>query len=409
MSINIEFIKDNTCDELTVPSHLSFEKEDIFNYGIFHYEIPPDKISDNNFEYLQSKIPSYIGIYEDYVDIDESKNSIKSKTTGESAKNLSEIVGIAVGLKSAIEIFNLKKNNIENIPISDKQEKRLDYKSIYQGSEIQIETKGTTNKYKVKTMIADIHTKKIGKESITHKYGFVTLFDGLTKSDGTKIYVTDPPVELSNNAYEGVYKYINYYLVYFSFILDNPEYNKIFKTLTLKKSINKNTIKINKFNYNFTYDNKKYMGQCFDKRLILKFIQSSLIDNDTIGSLFKKLTNNYNRNKYFLGLDIEILKNINSRNVNFLSNYISEDIYDTHEEYCYIQMSDGILLIISKNGALSEMEEKFTELEVKKRVGQLYSFEKKRPHKCGASCRSREIRGKSCEILTYRDHCHFHR
>lgn len=124
MAINIEFIKDNTCDELTVPSYLSFEKEDIFNYGIFHYEIPPDKISDNNFEYLQSKIPAYIGIYEDYVDINEPENSIKSKTTGESAKNLSEIVGIAVGLKSAIEIFNLKKNNIENIPITDKQGKR---------------------------------------------------------------------------------------------------------------------------------------------------------------------------------------------------------------------------------------------------------------------------------------------
>lgn len=258
-------------------------------------------------------------------------------------------------------------------------------------------------------MIADIHAKKIGKENIVHKYGFVTLFDGLTKSDGTKIYVTDPPVEAFNNNYEGVYKYINYYLVYFSFILDNPEYNKIFKTLTLKKSVNKNTIKINKFNYSFTYNDKKYIGQCFDKRLILEFIQSSLIDDDTISSLFKKLTNNYNRNKYFLGLDIEILRNINSRNVNFLSNYISEDIYDTHEEYCYIQMSDGILLIISKNGALSEMEEKFTELEVKKRVGQLYSFEKKRPHKCGASCRSREIRGKSCDILTYREYCHFHR
>ena len=46
MSINIEIIKDDTCDKLDVPNTLSVFKEDIFNYGIFHYEIPPDKLSD---------------------------------------------------------------------------------------------------------------------------------------------------------------------------------------------------------------------------------------------------------------------------------------------------------------------------------------------------------------------------
>lgn len=43
------------------------------------------------------------------------------------------------------------------------KEKRLDYKSTYKGSEIHIETKGTTSKNKVKTMIQDIHAKKVGK------------------------------------------------------------------------------------------------------------------------------------------------------------------------------------------------------------------------------------------------------
>ena len=118
---------------------------------------------------------------------------------------------------------------------------------------------------------------------------------------------------------------------------------------------------------------------------------------------------NKHRNKYFLGLDIEILKNINSRNIKFLDNYILEDIYDTHENYSYIQMSDGVLFIISKNGALPEMEEKFSESEVKRRLDQLYSFQREIPHKCGASCRSKDIEGKPCDILTYREHCHFHR
>ena len=143
MSINIEIIKDDTCKKLKVQKELNVSKEDIFNYGIFHYEIPPDRLSDNNFEYLESKIPAYVGMYEDYIDFDISRQSIKSKTSGESAKNLSEIVGIAIGLKSAIQIFGLNKKEIENIPISTKQEKRLDYKSTYNGSEIHIETKGT--------------------------------------------------------------------------------------------------------------------------------------------------------------------------------------------------------------------------------------------------------------------------
>ena len=409
MSINIEIIKDDTCDKLDVPNTLSVFKEDIFNYGIFHYEIPPDKLSDNNFEYLESKIPAYVGMYEDYIDFDVVGQSIKSKTSGESAKNLSEIVGIAIGLKSAIQIFGLNKKEIENIPISTKQEKRLDYKSTYNGSEIHIETKGTTSKNKVKTMIQDIHAKKVGKNSINHKYGFVTLFDGLNKNNGTKIYVTDPRIEPFENNFRGVYKYIYYYLIYFSFILDNQEYNKLFKTLIYKRSVNKNTIKIDKFDYSFTFRNKKYLGQCFDKRLILNLIQNSMMNDDNIASLFKKLTANYDRNKYFLGLDIEILKNINSRNIKFLDNYILEDIYDTKENYSYIQMSDGVLFIISKNGALPEMEEKFSESEVKRRLAQLYLFERGIPHKCGASCRSKDIEGKPCDILTYREHCHFHR
>ena len=46
MSINIEIIKDDTCKKLKVQKELNVSKEDIFNYGIFHYEIPPDRLSD---------------------------------------------------------------------------------------------------------------------------------------------------------------------------------------------------------------------------------------------------------------------------------------------------------------------------------------------------------------------------
>lgn len=100
MSVNIEIIKDDTCKLL--PSfqninHLKFSKQDIFNYGVFHYDIPPEKIGDNDFEYLESKIPGYVLLYEDHVKISKDDNSITCQVTGEAAKNVSEIVGISVG------------------------------------------------------------------------------------------------------------------------------------------------------------------------------------------------------------------------------------------------------------------------------------------------------------------------
>ncbi len=410
MSINIEFIKDETCNDLKIPTYLSFSKEDIFNYGVFHFEIPPDKISDNNFEYIESKIPAYVGMYEDYVEIDEIEQSIKSKTYGESAKNLSEVVGIAVGLKSAIEIFDLDKKEIENIPISDKKEKRLDYKSIYNGNEIHIETKGTTDKYKVKGMIDDIHSKKNGKTHIAHKYGFVTLYDKIGESNGSKIFITDPPTESMPTYFKGIFKYINYYLTYLSFILDNMEYNKVINVLKKNQRIPRNFIKTKKLKYNFSFDNKKYLGQCFDKRLILDLIiRSTNIKKDNESALFNRLTEHNNKNKYFLGIDEKILDNFNLKNLDFFKEYQSNTKYYSKEDYSYIQMEDGILLIISKNGALEEMEEKFPESEVKKRLTLVYDYIRGYAHKCGAPCKTDDIFGKPCENLTYREHCHLHR
>lgn len=308
-----------------------------------------------------------------------------------------------------MEIFDIQKKDIEKIGLSTIKEKRLDFKAFVNGSEIQIETKGTTYKNNVKSMIKDVHAKKEGKNNIANKFGFVTLLSKAGKSESAKVYATDPLVEGNESHFKGIYKFINYYLIYFSFILDNVEYNKIHQLLYNQRKIRKNTIKIQKIEYSFLYKDRQYMGQCFDKRLLLRFIDKYINDEDTSASLFSKLTDTVGKEKYFLGIDTNILKNINNSNVTFLSNYNSPNTYDIQKGYEYIQMSDGILLIISRNAALPEMEEKFTEEKVKKRLNNFQSFIQHRPHECGASCRSRGIEGKPCEILTYRGHCRYHR
>lgn len=413
-SIDIEILKDATCN-LTPSSqainHVDFSKQDIFNYGVFHYEIPPEKIGENDFDYLESKIPAYVLMYEDHVKVSTDNNSIECHVTGEAAKNVSEIVGIAAGLKAAIKIFNIEKKDIEKIGLSGKKEKRLDFKANINGQEIQIETKGTTYETSVKGMLDDIHAKKEGKDNIVNKFGFVTLFSKLNELKKTQLFMTDPTVEPTENPFDGIYKFINYYLIYFSFILDNVEYNKIYQRLHMHnfQKTSKNIIKIKKIKYDFTYRNKTYVGQCFDKRLLVQIIDKHIKYNENKTSLFSRLTESVGTNKYFLGIDKNILESINKNNIQNLSRYSSENFCEIHKEYEYIQMSDGIILIISRQGALQEMEEKFTEEKVKKRLNNFQSFIQRSPHKCGASCRSKGIEGKPCDILTYREHCRYHR
>lgn len=404
--------KDDTCRnilELSPINEIKVEKPDIFNYGVFHYEIPPEKIGENDFEYLQSKIPAYYMLYDDQIDIPDKRNAIICKVSGEAAKNVSEIVGIGIGLKAASFIFKIQKKNIQKIGLSGKKEKRLDFRAKKNKEIVEIETKGTTNIYTVRSMIKDIHDKKIGKINGVNRYGFVTLLRKDTDKDDSRIYITDPDGEGNTTNYKGVYAFINYYLIYLSFILDNPQYNKLVRVLVNLVKFRKKIIKTEKFKYIFEYDKKKYYGQCFDKRLIKIFIDKYIESSATIDKLFKLLTDSIGVEKYFLGIDSEIIQAINSKNISLLENYISSDKYEKINEHEYIQMSDGILFIKSKDGSLPEMEEKFTEEEVKSRLGEIMNYEKNKWHECGAACRSRDIEGKPCEIKTFREHCHFHR
>jgi len=64
----------------------------------------------------------------------------------EDLKNISEIVGIAVGLKSAEIILKLNKINFSKILPSNYKLKRLDFITTSANNEkIEIETKGTSS------------------------------------------------------------------------------------------------------------------------------------------------------------------------------------------------------------------------------------------------------------------------
>jgi hypothetical protein len=416
--MNIDFEADATLKHsrfFTDIKSISVEKQDIFSYGIFKHAIPPDKIKENDFDYLQSKIPAYYSLYNEQIDFQENKKRIIATVQGEDAANISEIIGVAIGLKSAEGILKLEKNTFKKIRASESQgkNKRLDFESILNNKRIEIETKGTTYKSKVKEMIDDIHNKKKDQNKLHDKkinrYGFVTLLQKTGDNNSAKIFATDPEDYSSYQPYEGIYSYIDYYSIYLSFILDNPDYNKMIKMLKTRYNYRKPIIKLNKLKYKFDYEGKEYYGQCFDKRLILEIITKMYRNDDTVHGLFSRLTKNIGKEKYFLGVDIDILENLNNKNINFLKLYRSLNKYKIEKRIEYIKMSDGILFIKSSNGQLKEMEQQFPESEVKDRLNELFNYNQKKPHQCGASCRSREKEGKPCEILTYREYCHFHR
>jgi len=408
----LELVADETLDGdglFLTTKHVSVQKEDIWNYGVFHYEVPPERIGENAFEHLQSKIPHYYGLYDEQIDFAQDAQTITCKVGGEAATTVTEIVGVGVGLKAASEVFGFSKRDIAKIPPSSKKAKRLDFRVSCNGTPIEIETRATAYQRNVSQMIREVRDKKSGKAPDIRRFGFLTLLRKPGDSGCSRIHVTDPLVPDEGEPLAGVYGHINYYLLYLSFILDNPRYNRIVRNLKNGTRYRKPILKEEWFKYTFEYGNTTYWGQCFDKRLILHFIQRFARYAKNADALFDALTQNIGLEKFFLGIDSQIIRSINKKDLTSLTTYSSSDRYETLGGQQYMQMSDGVLFIRSRDGSLPEMEEKFPESDVRARLFEFNDYLSGAGHECGAPCRSREIEGKPCEIKTYREHCHFHR
>ncbi len=140
-------------------SNLDVSKTEIFKYGILNEDVPK-RIKENDFEYLESKVPFLYGLYNDFIELD--KNKIISLADGETAKKISETIGVGVGLLYTIQLLEVNPNTIKKIPPPNTQKgKYLDFKLVKDKTQYEVETKGTIYHAKKNALIEDIQLKKM--------------------------------------------------------------------------------------------------------------------------------------------------------------------------------------------------------------------------------------------------------
>lgn len=157
-------------------------------------------------------------------------------------------------------------------------------------------------------------------------------------------------------------------------ILDNPVYNKFVRKITQKK-IKTNSIDVDTIKGRYNYKGDIYLGQYFDKRLILEKIRENYIEGMMLIPLFKKLTQNMGRDKFFLGLDERTIKALNIMDLSFLSGKLNKTSIEL-KDYLLILDFDGIIFIRSRNKYDSQIEDNFTEDDVKERLRWQYNYER---------------------------------
>lgn len=381
-------------------------KMDIFKYGILNESVPK-KIKENEFEYLESKIPYLFGLYQDYIDLDTKR--IICLADEEQAKRISEIIGVGVGLFYAVQLLKITPNLIQRIPVpKDKKGKYLDFKIIKGKKQYEIETKGTKHHSKKNQFLDDIKAKKQNSTKTAVKCGVITLANDENEKKDSKIIVCDDMNDHVNDNEMTIYDYIRYYQFFLSFILDSSYYNRLVKRLD-KRILKKNMIREEKIREKYFFKGKEYLGQYFDKRLILDLIAEYYEKDISLNRLFSNLTKEVGKQQFFLGIDKQLIKLLNSKDIGKLKDYFKPRIIEYEDGKKVIRDSDGILFVYSEEGSDSQISKHLDETVVKKRLELIMGAINNTPHPCGAMCRSKEKEGKPCEKLTFRDHCYFHR
>ncbi|MDA8226569.1 MAG: hypothetical protein M0T74_02485 [Desulfitobacterium hafniense] len=387
-------------------SELEISKTTIFKYGILNEEVPK-KIKENDFEYLESKIPFLYGLYSDFVELKAGK--IISLADGEVSKRLSETIGVGVGLFYTTKLLKVNPNIIKRIPSPKTQKgKYLDFKFTKENVEYEVETKGTVYHSKLNSIIEDVQGKKRDSKTTGCKYGVITLANKEEDKKPSKIVICD---DLNNKRSNKIYflnDYFEYYNLFLSFILDSTYYNRLVAQID-RGRLRRNVIKTNNIKGEYIYNGVKYKGQYFDRRLVLDYIANYYSVDIKLNVLFKLLTNQLGRQKYFLGLDPKIIDYLNNKDVIGLRKYSQERAFIEESKKRLIRDIDGVIFVSSKSGGDNQIEKNFGENEVKERLSYILGSITNTPHECGAPCRSKEKEGKPCEKLTFREHCHFHR
>ena len=382
-------------------------KSEILKYGIMMEEIP-SHIKEADFDYLQSKVPAYDSLYSDFIKV--YPNRIENISNDDRKKKLvSEVIGVAVGIKYTIELLKTNPSRFKKIG-TPTNGKYLDYSIIEENKEYELETKGTVGQY-YSRFRNDILQKKKDQsfKNVFLRFGTIAMINNRGDKNDSKCVIVDDPPNSNNITKDNSFQIqLLNYGIFLSYILDSKYYNKYIKPLKSKK-IDKVKINKKKFFTKYVFKNKEFYGECFDYRLIRDEEFKKLNLSENISTLFEKKTQKHGKTKFFIGLDSEIIEAINHKDKEFMRNFSEGWTLNENELTIKFLDKDGILIIKSTNGDDEQLESIFSEDEVKKRLHLSTNQLLRKPHKCGAPCRSREIKGKPCDVRTYRSFCHFHR
>lgn len=382
-------------------------KQELFKYAIMMQEVPKN-IKESDFEYLQSKIPHLEGMYSEWIVL--TKNMINNLSEDDrQQKIISEAIGVGVGLKYSVELLKVNPNSFKKIKPA-KKGKYLDYSAIVDSKEYEIETKGTVGRY-YSTMANDILEKK--KDSTTDvylKYGTITVVNKADETREVKCVIVDDPPNEDNVSEDDLFEtQVKNYSLILSFILDSRYFNRFIRP-ALKNDYSKAKINTSKFFGRYKFKGKNYLGEYFDYRLVASHYKNKQLSTKAKkNAFFKQLTGNLGKTKMFIGVEESVLNAINEVNTGFLAQYRSEKHLTEKDSIIKFLDEDGILFVKSSNGKDEQIENIFTEEVVRERIEMYSNYVERNVHICGAPCRSKEKRGKSCAIRTYRSNCHFHR
>ncbi|HRO86342.1 MAG TPA: hypothetical protein PK110_16090 [Niabella sp.] len=407
---SIEIFLDDTVKEnpfFQGITSIDINKTELFKYAIMMWEVPP-KIVESDFDYLQSKVPALESLLSDFIEF--SAESIYNLSNDDRVKKtVSEAVGVGLGLKYSMTLLKTNPNKFKKIGVPESG-KYLDYSTISDLKEYEIETKGTVSNY-YNSMKKDIIEKKANTtlKTVHLRYGTITLIKN--KADLAKskcVIVDDPPEPLNIEDDDTFITQLWNYAIFLSYIIDSKYYNRYVKPLRQSKL---NGVKINdkKFFGKYSFEGKMFYGECFDYRLMRDLFKEFLNDKKGISELFKLITQKVGKTKFFIGLEESVINAINNRDQVFMKEYELEPVFIDEQNTLKFLDKDGILIVKSKDSSDGQLEKLFLEEEVEKRLGLYNNYIYGKAHQCKAPCRSREIKGKPCEKMTFREHCFFHR
>lgn len=383
---------------------IELDKPELFKYAIFQRDVPVH-IKESDFDYLQSKVPALDELNSDYISLTEDR-VINLGTGDRTLKEISELCGVAIGLKYATLLLDLELNKFKKIGVASKG-KYLDYQAVKDGKSYELEAKGTIQE-NYNNKINDIILKKKGESEAYLRFGTIALLQGQKYSRSSScVIVDDPPRERELVDADYFRNQLDYYAVFLSFILDSKYFN--YYVEALRNRIARNTIDKQKFYGIYEFNDQRFFGECFDYRLISENVHSIGSEELSVAAAFDRLTRRIGKTKIFIGLDERVIQYINNNDRKALETFVSQRISaESTDNYRFLD-TDGILVIKSQNGFDEKLEKMFSEKDVMDRLNLHLNHFRGIAHNCGQPCTSPGLEGQACKIRTFREACHWHR